>query len=127
MAIAAAAAVPLLLPSLQPEAKSLPLPPLVFCTMLAVQLVVVHGLLGFLGLRLARTRGFEPAPSLTAIWNQQSNRGMWSRAGAAFAIGIGCGALLVAAVAAIERSVPRTLPGMLHPRGVAASLLASVA
>jgi len=126
-AMAAAAAVPLLLPSLPPEARSLPLPPPVFCTVLAVQLVVVYGLLGFVGLRLARTRGFEPAPCLTAIWNPQSNRWGWRRAGAAFAIGNGCGALLVAAVAAIERFLPGTLPGMLHPPGVAASLLASVA
>jgi hypothetical protein len=64
---------------------------------------------------------------LTAIWNPQPNRGLWRRAGAAFAIGIGCGALLVAAVAAIERFLPATLPGMLHPPGIAASLLASVA
>jgi hypothetical protein len=64
---------------------------------------------------------------LTAIWNPQSNRWEWGRAGSAFAIGIGCGALLVAAVAAIERFLPATLPGMLHPLGVAASLLASVA
>ena len=127
MAIAAAAAVPLLLPSLPPEARSLPLPPLVFCTVLAVQLVVVYGVLGFVGLRLARIRGFEPAPCLTAIWDPKSNRRGWTRAGAAFAIGIGCGALLIAAVAAIERFLPGTLPGMLHPPGVAASLLASVA
>ena len=127
MAIAAAAAVPLLLPSLPAEARSLPLPTPVFCTVLAVQLVVVYGLLGFVGLRLARTRGFEPAPCLTAIWNPQANRwGPW-RAGAAFAIGLSCGALLVAAVTAIQRLLPGTLPGMLHPPGVAASLLASMA
>ena len=126
-AMAAAAAVPLLLPSLPPKARSLPLPPLVFCTVLAVQLVVVYGLLGFVGLRLARTRGFEPAPCLTAIWTGQANRWGWRRAGAAFAIGIGCGALLIAAVTAIERLLPGTLPGTLHPPGVAASLLASVA
>jgi hypothetical protein len=52
MAIAAAAAVPLLLPSLPPEARSLPLSLPVFCTVLAVQLIVVYGLLGFVGLRL---------------------------------------------------------------------------
>src|SRR5262245_61126589 len=127
MAIAAAAAVPLLLPSLPPEARSLPLPQPLFCTILAVQLVVVYGLLGFVGLRLARTRGLEPAPCLTAIWNPKSNRWGWRRAGAAFAIGIGCGALLIAAVAALERFLPGPLPGMLHPPGLAASLLASVA
>src|SRR5262249_25519527 len=127
MAIAAAAAVPLLLPSLPPEARSLPLPPLVFCTVLAVQLVVVYGLLGFVGLRLARTRGFEPAPCLTAIWNPQSSRGGWRRAGGALALRRGWAGLVVAAVAAIKRFLPGTLPGMLHPPGVAASLLASVA
>ena len=126
-AMSAAAAVPLLLPSLPPEARSLPLPPLVFCTVLAVQLVVLYGLLGFVGLRLARTRGFEPAPCLTAIWNPQANRCGRRRAGAAFAIGLSCGALLVAAVTAIQRLLPGTLPGMLHLPGVAASLLASMA
>ena len=126
-AMAAAAAVPLLLPSLPPEARSLPLPPPVFCTVLAVQLVVLYGLLGFVGLRLARTRGFEPAPCLTALWNPQANRWGRRRAGAAFAIGLSCGALLVAAVTAIQRLLPGTLPGMLHPPGVAASLLASMA
>jgi hypothetical protein len=74
MAIAAAAAVPLLLPSLPAGARSLPFPQPVFCTVLAVQLVVVYGLLGFVGLRLARTRGFEPAPCLNAIWDPKSNR-----------------------------------------------------
>src|SRR4051794_29852627 len=127
VAIAAAAAVPLLLLSLPSGARSLPLPQPVFCTVLAVQLVVVYGLLGFVGLRLARTQGLEPAPCLTAIWDPKSNRWGWRRAGAAFAIGIGCGALLIAAVAAIERFLPGTLPGMLHPPGVSASLLASVA
>src|SRR5262245_22963729 len=126
-AMAAAAAVPLLLPSLPPEARSLPLPLPLFCTLLAVQLVVVYGLLGFVGLRLARTRGFEPAPCLTAIWNPQSNRGVWRRAGAAFAIGLGCGALLVAAVAAIKRFLPGTLPGRLQPPGGAVPLSAGAA
>ena len=126
-AMAAAAAVPLLLPSLPPEARSLPLPQPLFCTVLAVQLVVLYGLLGFVGLRLARTRGFEPAPCLTAIWTPQAHRWGRRRAEAAFAIGLSCGALLVAAVAAIQRLLPGTLPKMLHPPGVAASLLASMA
>src|SRR5262249_58154962 len=82
---------------------------------------------GLVGIGLARARGFEPAPCLTAIWNPQANRWGRRRAGAAFAIGLSCGALLVVAVAAIQRLLPGTLPGMLHPPGVAASLLASMA
>lgn len=98
-----------------------------FCTVLAVQLVVLYGLFGFVGLRLARTRRLEPAPYLTAIWDLQATRWGWSRAGVAFASGLGCGALLVAAVAAIQRCLPGTLPGTLHPPGIAAALLASTA
>src|SRR5262249_1257666 len=104
--MAAAAALPLFLPSLPPEVPALPLPLPFFCARLAVQLVVVYGLLGFVGLRLERTRGFEPVPCLTAIWNPKSNRCGWSWAGGAFAIGTCCGALLVAAVNAIQRVVP---------------------
>jgi hypothetical protein len=126
-ALAAAATVPLLLPSLPSEARSLPLPLPVFCLALAGQLVVLYGLLGFAGLRLARNRGLEPAPYLTFLWNRQAKRRGWTRAGVAFTIGLGCGALLVAAVAAIQRFLPETLPGTLHPPGIAAALLASTA
>jgi len=126
-ALAAAATVPLLLPWLPPEARSLPLPLPVFCTALAVELVVVYGLLGFVGIRLARTQGLEPVPGLTAIWNPQAARWGWRRAAVAFAVGLGCGALLVAAVGAIQRFLPETLPRTLHPPGVAAALLASTA
>ena len=125
LALAAASTVPLLLPSLPPEARSLPLPLPVFYILLAGQLVVLYGLLGFAGLRLARTRGLEPAPYLTALWNPQATRLGWNRAGVAFTIGLGCGALLVAAVGAIQRFLPGTLPGTLHPPGIAAGLLAS--
>jgi len=127
LALAAASTVPLLLPSLPPEARSLPLPLPVFCMVLAGQLVVLYGLLGFVGLRLARARGLEPAPFLTAIWNPQAIRWGWRRAGVAFTIGLGCGALLAAVVAAIQRLLPGTLPGTLHPPGIAAGLLASTA
>jgi hypothetical protein len=126
-ALAATATVPLLLPSLPPEARSLPLPLPVFCAVLAVQLVFLYGLLGFAGIRLARTRGLEPVPDLTAIWNPQATRWAWKHAPASFAVGLGCGALLVAAVAAIQRFLPWTLPGTLHPPGIAAALLASMA
>jgi hypothetical protein len=126
-ATAAVATVPLLLPSLPPEARSLPLPLPLFCLVLAVQLVVVYGLFAFVGLRLARARGLEPAPELTALWDRQARHGRWGRAGAAFAVGLGCGVLLVAAVTAIQRFLPGTLPGTLHPPGVAAALMGSVA
>jgi len=126
-ALAAAATVPLLLPSLPPEARALPLPLPVFCAVLAAELVFVYGLLGFAGMRLARTRGLEPAPELTALWNPQAARGSWGRAAAAFSLGLGCGAVLVATVAAIQRFLPETLPAMLHPPGIAAALLAGTA
>jgi hypothetical protein len=126
-AAAAASAVPLLLPSLPPEARSLPLPLPVFCAALAVQLVVLYGLLAFAGLRLARARGLEPAPELTAVWDAQAACGDWGRAGVALALGLGCGAGLVAAVAAIRRFLPGTLPGTLHPPGLAAALAGSTA
>jgi hypothetical protein len=70
-AVAGASAVPLLLPSLPAEAGSLPLPVPVSCAGLAVQFVVVYGMLGFTGLRLARSRGLEPAPCLSALWDPQ--------------------------------------------------------
>jgi membrane protease YdiL (CAAX protease family) len=126
-ALAGVAAVWLLLPSLPPEARSLPLPLPVFCAVLAVQLVVLYGLLGFAGLRLARSRGLEPAPYLTSIWDPHATRRGWKRAGGAFCVGLGCGALLVAGVAGINRFFPGTLPGMLHPAGIAAALSASTA
>jgi hypothetical protein len=126
-AAAAASTVPLLLPSLPAEARSLPLPLPVFCAVLAAQLVVVYGLLGFVGLRLARSRGLEPAPYLTALWDRQASRPAWKPAGSAFASGLGCGVILVAAVAAIQRLLPGTLPTTLHPPGIATALLASTA
>jgi hypothetical protein len=122
-ALAAALTVPRLLPALPPEARSLPLPLPVFCTVLAVQLVVVYGLLGFAGLRMARSRGLEPAPYLTAMGNRQGACGR--RAAGAFAVGLGCGGMLVAAVSAIQWFLPGTLPGTLHPPGLGTALLAS--
>jgi hypothetical protein len=126
-AVAAASSVPLLLPSLPEEAGSLPLPTPVFCALLAVQLVVVYGLLGFAGLRLARSRGLEPAPYLSALWGSQPGRSSWGPMALAFGVGLGCGVVLVAAVSAIQVFAPETLPAMLHPPGIAAALLASAA
>jgi hypothetical protein len=45
----------------------------------------------------------------------------------AFGVGLACGVLLVAAVSAIQVFLPGTLPGTLHPPGIAAALLASTA
>jgi hypothetical protein len=126
-AVAGASAVPLLLPSLPPEARSLPLPLPVFCLLLAVQLAVVYGLLALAGLRLARSRGLEPAPMLTALWAPQATGPARSRPGFALAVGLGCGAFLVASVSMIQRFLPGTLPATLHPLGVAAALAASTA
>src|SRR5262245_11235213 len=62
LGIAAAVAVPLLFDSLPAEARVLPLPIPVFSLLLAVQLTVIYGLFALAGLRLARTRGFDPLP-----------------------------------------------------------------
>jgi hypothetical protein len=126
-AVAAASAVPLLVPALPPEARSLPLPLPLFCAVLAVQLALVYGLLGLAGLRLARSRGLEPAPVLTALWAPQAVGRARSRVGLALVAGLGCGVLLVTAVWAIRRLLPGTLPPGLHPPGVAAALAASAA
>jgi hypothetical protein len=126
-AIAATSTVPLLLPSLPPEARSLPLPLPVFCAVLSVQLLILYGLLGFVGLRLARSQGLEPTPFLPTIWNRQPTGARLKHAIGTFAAGVGCGVFLLAAVAAIQRFVPGTLPTMLHPRGMAVALLASAA
>jgi hypothetical protein len=126
-ALAAVSAVPLLMPSLPPEARGLPLPLPWFCAVLAAQLVIVYGLFAYVGLRSARARGLEPAPELTALWERRASGGAWGRAAVAFAIGLGCGALLVAAVAAIQRIFPATLPATLHPPGIGAALMSSAA
>jgi hypothetical protein len=94
---------------------------------LALQLAVVYGVLGYLGLRLARKRGLEPAPHLTAIWNQQASRPKWNQLAIAFVSGLICGVWLVATVAAIQRLLPGTLPPTLHPPGIATALMASAA
>jgi hypothetical protein len=126
-ALAAALTVPLLLPSLPPEARSLPLPLPVFCLALTVHLVVLYGLFGFVGLRLARARGLEPTAGWPAAGGPRVPGRGWKRAAGAFGMGLGCGALLVAVVAAIQRFLPGTLPETLHPPGIAAALLASTA
>jgi membrane protease YdiL (CAAX protease family) len=87
----------------------------------------VYGIVGFTGFRLARVRGLEPAPYLTPIWDRHVRRPSWNRAAIAFALGLGCGAVLVVAVTGIQRLLPETLPGTLHPPGIAAALVASTA
>jgi membrane protease YdiL (CAAX protease family) len=126
-AVAVASAVPLLLSTLPPQARSLPLPMGVFCILLVVQLVVVYGLIGWAGLRLARFRGLEPAPVLTVVWVGKADFHAQVRPAAPVVVGVGCGILLTAAVAAIRRFFPGTLPDVLHPGGFAPALVASVA
>jgi hypothetical protein len=126
-AVFAAIAVPLLLPALPAEARSLPLPVPVFCCLLAVQLAVVYGSLGWAGLRLARFRGLEPAPILTALVTPHETSRTRFRPGVAIVAGVACGAFLIAAVATIRRFFPGTLPDVLHPSGLAAAFVASMA
>jgi hypothetical protein len=108
-----------------PEQRTLPLPLPLFCVVLAVQFLVIYGLLALAGLRLARARNREPAPLLTALWaNKCPDRFCWSAAGA-FATGLFCGLALVGTIALIERALPQTLPDVLHPPSLWGALLAS--
>jgi hypothetical protein len=124
-----AATVPLLLSSIfelvPPEQRSLPLPLPLFCVVLAIQFLVIYGLLALAGLRLARARDREPAPLLSAFWTKtRPNRFGWPT-GLAFGTGILCGIVLVSTVALIKRVLPQTLPEVLHPSSFWGALLAS--
>ena len=125
--LAAAISVPLLIDHLPPEARELPLPLPVFCAVLAVQMSLVYGLAAWAGLRLARSRGLDPAPLLTAGWSTSAREQFLRRGAAAFAAGIGCGIALVTVVALIVRLVPGSLPQTLHPPSIGAALAASTA
>jgi membrane protease YdiL (CAAX protease family) len=124
-----AATVPFLLPSVfelvPPEQRTLPLPLPLFCAALAVQFLVLYGLLALAGLRLARARDREPAPLLTAVWAKTRPDRFGLPAALAFGTGILCGIVLVSAVALIKRVLPQTLPAVLHPLSFPGALLAS--
>jgi hypothetical protein len=120
LGVAAAVAVPLLIDSLPPESRKLPLRLAAFCAVLAVQMTVVYGLVALAGLRLARRGGLQPAPFLSG-WTAEMGR----RHATAFAAGIGLGLMLVISVATIRWIAPATLPPALHPPSPAAALAAS--
>ena len=124
-----AATVPFLLPSISelapPDQRTPPLPLPLFCVVLAVQFLIIYGLLALAGLRLARARNREPAPLLTAFWaNKRADHFVWPAAGA-FATGLLCGLALVGAITLIKRALPQTLPNVLHPTSLWGVLLAS--
>jgi membrane protease YdiL (CAAX protease family) len=114
--VLAALTVPVMLDSLPPQARALPLPVPAFAAILGVQGTVVYGLFALAGLRLARRVAFDPTPRLDG-----------PIAAAALGTGLACGALLVTVMALIRRLAPETLPQMLHPPSVPAALLASAA
>ena len=122
-----AATVPLLLPMAPPEARELPLPVPLFSLALALQVLVVYGLLALAGLRLARRRGLEPAPLLSALWIGRRPGPVVRPFAIALGIGLACGLFLVAAIALVQRLAPRTLPPVLHPPSFGAALLAGAA
>jgi membrane protease YdiL (CAAX protease family) len=127
--ILGAVTVPFLLPSISelapPDQRTPPLPLPLFCVVLAVQFLVIYGLLALAGLRLARARKREPAPLLTALWtNKRPDRFGWSAAWA-FATGLFCGLAVVGTIALIKRALPHTLPDVLHPPSLLGALLAS--
>src|SRR5262245_37503546 len=126
-----AVAVPALLPSIfelvSPEQRTLPLPLPLFCVLLAIQILIIYGLLALAGSRLARARNGEPAPLLTAIWTRRQAQPVGLQASLAFGTGVLCGLVLVGAVALIRLVLPETLPKTLHPTSFWGSLLASAA
>jgi membrane protease YdiL (CAAX protease family) len=124
-----AVTVPFLLPSIfelvPPEQRTLPLPVPLFCIVLAIQSLIVYGLFALAGLRLARARGREPAPLLSAIWAKEPPDRFGMRTGGAFTTGLLCGLGLVSAIALIRSVLPQTLPEVLHPSSFWGALLAS--
>jgi membrane protease YdiL (CAAX protease family) len=124
-----AATVPFLLPSIYelvpPDQRMLPLPLPLFCVVLAIQFLIIYGLLALAGLRLARTRDREPAPLLSAIWAKKRRDRFGLSAGWAFGTGLLLGLGLVGAIALIKRALPQTLPDVLHPSSFWGALLAS--
>lgn len=126
-AIAGAATVPGIMPSLPAEAQKLPLPLPIFCGLLLVQLTAVYGLLGLAGIRLSHAAGREPSSLLTSFWTPLPNSIERERPAPAFAIGLLCGLFLVVAVAAIGRLFPGTFPDTLHPPTPFVAMLASIA
>jgi membrane protease YdiL (CAAX protease family) len=111
--VMAALALPALLGSFPPEARELPLPVPVFSAALALQIFVVYGLLGWVGMRMARSKGVDPSPRREGLLR-------------AVAAGLACGVGLVAVVAVISRVAPGTLPRVMHPPTPVAALLLSV-
>src|SRR5262249_39331403 len=87
-----AVAVPFLLPSIfelvPPEQRTLPVPLPLFCVLVAIQFLVIYGLFALAGLRLARERGREPAPLLSAVWANQRPDHIGLPAGLAFGTGV---------------------------------------
>src|SRR5262245_16563627 len=122
-----AATVPLLLPMAPPGVRELPLPVTLFSLVLALQVLVVYSLLALAGLRLARQRGLEPAPLLSALWIGRRPGPVVRPLAIALGIGLACGLFLVATIVLIHRLAPRTLPQILHPPSFGAALLASAA
>jgi len=124
-----AVTVPFLLPSIfelvPPDQRTLPLPLPLFCVVLAIQFLVIYGLFALAGLRLARARNLEPDPLLSAIWAKKRPDRLGFSAGWAFGTGLLCGLGLVGAIALIKRSLPQTLPEVLHPSSFWGALLAS--
>jgi hypothetical protein len=126
-----AVTVPLLLPSIfelvPPDQRTLPLPLPVFCVVLAIQFLVIYSLFALAGLRLARARNREPAPLLSAIWANKRPDRFVLPASQAFSTGLLCGLCLVGAIAWVKRSLPQTLPDVLHPSSWGALLASATA
>src|SRR5688572_5791697 len=126
--ITGAVAAVLLVPVIQQHTEvNLPLPLPVFAILLAVQLTVMYGLLAWAGLRMARRRGLEPAPTLTRLWMGHGLWIVWRGFAVAALAGMLSGAALVVVVKIISIVFPDTLPSMLHPPNVATALAASTA
>ena len=126
--VTGAIAAVLLLPLIAARTEvQLPVPTPVFAALLAVQLMVIYALLGWAGLRMARRRGLDPAPTLTKLWQGLGVRIGWRGMAAGAVGGLISGAALVLAIKIITRVLPGTLPAMLHPPSAASALAASTA
>lgn len=112
-----AVAAALLIPAIARRTEvALPLPLPLFLVLLAIQLTVIYGLLGWAGLAMARRRGLDPARA-------PGRQGM----AVASVAGVGAGFFLVLAVKIISSLFPGTLPSTLHPPDVFSALAASAA
>lgn len=125
--LTAAVAAPLMLRMVPDGSPRLSLPVPLFAMILGLLLAVVYGLLAWVGLRLSRRWGLDPAPLLMALGTRAPLVRIGPLLATSLGAGLACGGVLVGAVWAIGRLAPGTLPSILHPPTPLAALAASAA